>query len=150
MDYTINFTWRTQRRSAVVVPENNGERISLCAFLKDDDLIKEFGPFININIEGDDLENPVTELDNLKKIVLQSAEKLPVVERVRLRKLPPQDLMEKLRLLENDYAKRFTGLNNHKMLSEIWHRIKIIKEELGKRPLFFILSSILFIFYNAA
>jgi hypothetical protein len=133
MDYTINFTWQTRPHTASVVPGIYEEQSSLCAFFKDEELINEFGPFLNIFIENDDLEEPVSDLEKIKKIILVSAQDLPAVQKASLKKLMPGELLEKLRQLENDYAKRFTGLNNHKMLSELWERIKLIKEEIAKR-----------------
>jgi hypothetical protein len=56
-----------------------------------------------------------------------------VIEKIKSKNLAPAELIKRLKMLEDDYGKRFTGLNNHKMLANLWERIKVIKEELETR-----------------
>lgn len=133
MDYTVNFVWKGKPHTAVIVPSPEEKQLSLCAFLKDQDLIEEFGPFINIDMDEVARTEAADEKAVISKTILQSASNLPVIEKMKLKKLAPEELIQRLKMLENDYGKRFTGLNNHKMLANLWERIKVIKEELEKR-----------------
>jgi hypothetical protein len=133
MDYTVNFAWKGKPRTAEIVPAPDEKQSSICAFFKDDELISEFGPFLNIEMDEPAPPEASDEATDIKRIILQSASNLPVIERMKLRNLAPEELIQRLKMLENDYGKRFTGLNNHKMLANLWERIKVIKEELEKR-----------------
>lgn len=133
MDYTVNFVWKGKPRTAEIVPAPDETQSSLCAFLKDDELVEQFGAFLNIDMEEDLLQDATDEISEIKKIILQSASNLPVIEKIKSKNLAPEELIRRLNMLENDYGKRFTGLNNHKMLANLWERIKVIKEELEKR-----------------
>jgi hypothetical protein len=133
MDYTVNFVWKGKPRTAEIVPDPDEKQSSLCAFLKDEELIDQFGAFLNIDMEADLVQESTDETSEIKKVILHSASNLPVIEKMKLKNLAPEELMQRLKMLENDYGKRFTGLNNHKMLANLWERIKVIKEELEKR-----------------
>jgi hypothetical protein len=133
MDYTVNFVWKGIPRIAEIVPAPDEKQSSLCAFLKDEELINQFGPFLNIDMDEAKPSEPADESSEIKKAILHAASNLPVIEKMKLKNLAPAELIQRLKMLEDDYGKRFTGLNNHKMLANLWERIKVIKEELEKR-----------------
>jgi hypothetical protein len=133
MDYTVNFVWKGKPRTAELVPPPDEKQSPLCAFLKDEELIEQFGPSLTINMDEDATSETSDETAEIKKTILQAASNLPVIEKLKLKNLAPAELIQRLKMLEDDYGKRFTGLNNHKMLANLWERIKVIKEELEKR-----------------
>jgi hypothetical protein len=134
MERTVSFTWNLKSCHAVIIPPIDEQNATISALLKEDELVKKFGSCLSIDVfPKEEMESVEDEQQRLKKLVLEASSNLPEIAKILVPRKSTTELEEKLKLLETDYAKRFGGLNNHKLLSDIWLRIKIIKEELGRR-----------------